>query len=237
MKKKIIAAVILIVSVCVCLFSGYKIFVIKREYSAAENMYFQQEKAVVNENEKGEKAFDFEKLKTTNKDICGWIEIPAIKVSYPVLQGENNNSYLRRLPDGTYNVGGSIFVDERCRNDFTSPVTVIYGHFMYNGSMFGRLKSFLNKDFLNNNRELKIYTPDKTIYLQILACFEVNKKSAIYNLPENEITDEYIETLSQASDTELNEIDKENEKIVLLSTCSHSFESARTVLAAKYKCR
>lgn len=234
--KKIIASVVLIIALCVCLFSGYKIFIINNEYSKSEKLYSQQaEKYIKKDKKNNGNTVDFTNIQVENKDICGWIEIPAIKVSYPVLQGENNNSYLRYLPDGTYSIGGSIFVDERCKSDFSSPVTVIYGHYMYNGSMFGRLKSFLDINFLKNNDEFKIYTPNKTITAQIIACFEISKNSEIYNLPENEITEDYINTFLKETSVDLSSVDKENEKIILLSTCSHSFDSARTVVVAKFK--
>lgn len=240
MKKKFIIFIILVIGIGICVFSGYKILVINREYSASAELYSKQEELYVKKVEAEEKQnkndiVDFVSLQKLNPDICGWIEIPQIKMSYPILQGENNNTYLRHLPDGTYNVGGSIFIDERCGNDFTSPVTVIYGHYMHNGSMFGRLKKFLDASFMQKNSNFKIYTPDRVIEAQIISCFEVDKKSDIYALPENEITKEYIKAISDASGMDFGSIDTKNYNIVLLSTCSHSFESARTVVAAIYK--
>lgn len=240
MKKKVFIIIILMLGIGICAFSGYKLLVINREYSVSEELYSQQEELYVKKsesdgNENKNDTVDFVSLQKLNPDICGWIEIPQIKVSYPILQGENNNTYLRHLPDGTYNIGGSIFIDERCSNDFTFPVTVIYGHYMHNGSMFGRLKKFLDTSFMQKNPNFKIYTPDRVIEAQIISCFEIDKKSDIYTLPENEITKDYIKAISDASGTDFGSIDTKNYNIVLLSTCSHSFESARTVVAAIYK--
>ncbi len=242
MKKKIFAVIPLILGIVICAFAGYKILVINREYKASITLYSEQEELYVKKIDFGEsdgniiekKAVDFKSLKKLNHDICGWIDIPQIKVSYPVLQGENDNTYLRHLPDGAYNIGGSIFIDERCENDFTSPVTVIYGHYMRNGSMFGRLKKFLDVPFLRKNPDFKIYTPNGDIDAHIVACFETDKDSDIYVLPESEITEEYAAALSKASGADFTGLNKEEYRIILLSTCSHSFESARTVVAAVY---
>ncbi len=238
MKKKIVAIVILIAGVCVCLFSGYKIFVINREYDISEKFYSQQaEKCIKTEekssiNKSNEKTVDFDKLKKINADICGWIDIPAITVSYPILQGENNDAYLHHLPDGTYNFCGSIFIDERCKNDFSSPVTVIYGHCMKDGSMFAKLGRFLDKSLIKNNGTFKIYTPDKTITAKILNCFEITKNSEIYNLPKNKLSEDYIKNFYSETGTDLSKIDTNTYNLVLLSTCSFSFESASTDLVA-----
>ncbi len=240
MKKKIIGIILLAAGLAVCVFAGYKLFVINREYKLSEELYSEQEKKYVkieqlDEKDTGGITVDFAGLKKENSDICAWLHIPSISVSYPVLQGENNNTYLRHLPDGTYNVGGSIFIDERCKNDFTSPVTVVYGHYMNNGTMFGRLKKFLDNSFLKTNKNFKIYTPEKETDAKIICCFETKSSSEIYNLPDENSINDYLNILSDESKTDLRSIDTANENIVILSTCSHSFESARTVLIAVIK--
>lgn len=240
MKKKIIGFILLAAGLAVCVFAGYKLFIINREYKLSEDLYSVQEKKYVktyplNEEKTGEITVDFTGLKKENSDICAWLHIPSISVSYPVLQGENNNTYLRRLPDGTYNVGGSIFIDERCKSDFSSPVTVIYGHYMNNGTMFGRLNKFLDNSFLKTNRNFEIYTPEKHINAKIICCFETKSSSEIYNLPDENSINDYLNILSDESKADLKSIDTANENLVILSTCSHSFESARTVLIAVIK--
>ena len=237
MKKKKIAGIsLLAVGLVICIFAGYKIFVINREYKASITFYSEQEEKFVSKEyipaEKREKLkIDFSELIKTNEDICGWISIPSIDISYPVLQGENNDTYLRHLPDGKYNIAGSIFVDERCKNDFTSPVTIIYGHYMNNGTMFGRLNRFLDSSFMRANDTFEIYTDNEIITAHIITCFETKNSSPIYKLPDGELN-EYISCLTEESNADFSEFDSEKMNLIILSTCSHSFKSARTVVVA-----
>ncbi len=239
-KKKIAAAVLLAAGVLIILFSGYKIFIINREYAVSAEFYNELASdenltAEKTENDSKKKSpVDFNKLKSINPDIYAWLSIPAINVNYPVLQGENNDAYLHTLPDGTYNKGGSLFIDGRCNNDFSSFVTVIYGHCMKDNSMFGLLNRFLDKSFLKENNTFKIYTPEKTITPKITACFETSEKSDIYKLPTAENGEEYLNLISDISGEDFSSVDIKSQKIIILSTCSFSFDGARTVVVAVY---
>lgn len=103
-------------------------------------------------------------------DVYGWIEIPGTKVNYPVVQREDDNLYyLNRTPEGSSNIEGSIFSEDYNRRDFTDPVTVLYGHNMKNGDMFGELHLFEDKSFFDTNRDLYIYLKDKKLTYRIFA--------------------------------------------------------------------
>ncbi|MCI6535331.1 MAG: class B sortase, partial [Lachnospiraceae bacterium] len=54
---------------------------------------------------------DFEEIKAQNPDVAAWIQIPALSVSYPVVQGKDNSYYLHHMFDGQENKNGSIFID------------------------------------------------------------------------------------------------------------------------------
>lgn len=92
-----------------------------------------------------ENPVDFESLKAINSDIVGWIEMEAIDVFYPIMQSTDNEYYLYRTFRKVNNIAGSVFMDCRNHPDFTDKNTIIYGHNMKNGSMFGRLKEYLEK--------------------------------------------------------------------------------------------
>ena len=53
---------------------------------------------------------DFAGLKAVNPDVIAWIQIPALDISYPVVQGKDNAYYLHHLFSGESNINGSIFV-------------------------------------------------------------------------------------------------------------------------------
>ena len=57
---------------------------------------------------------DFDTLQSVNPDIRAWLYMSGSSIHYPVLQAEDNSTYLYRLADGSSNAHGSLFID--CRN-------------------------------------------------------------------------------------------------------------------------
>jgi len=92
---------------------------------------------------------DFDALWKVNPDVKGWIYLEALGITYPVVKGETNDDYLYTSVKGTANSGGSIFMDYRNSDDFLDPHTLIYGHNMKDGSMFGKLKKLYDQKFVD----------------------------------------------------------------------------------------
>ena len=63
-----------------------------------------------------------------NKDVVGWIKIFDTHISYPVVQGKDNQEYLNKDVFGEFSFSGSIFLDYRNACDFTDSYSIIYGH-------------------------------------------------------------------------------------------------------------
>ena len=59
-------------------------------------------------------AMDFSALREVNSDVLGWILIPGTNLSYPLLQGDDNQYYLNHTWRKSYNSVGAIFME--CRN-------------------------------------------------------------------------------------------------------------------------
>lgn len=93
------------------------------------------------------------RLLQVNPDYAGWIFIPGTPVSYPVVYPENNDEYLNRTFEGLENPCGCLFFEASCP-PLSSKNTVIYGHNMKSGEMFGSLKKYTEKDFLEKNRTI-----------------------------------------------------------------------------------
>ena len=88
---------------------------------------------------------DLGALRRTNPDVLGWISIPGTQLDYPVLQSEDNQYYLTRTWEKQRNSAGSVFLECQLSGDFSEFNTILYGHNMKNGSMFGSLGiSFLS---------------------------------------------------------------------------------------------
>lgn len=102
---------------------------------------------------------DWESLYQINPDIIGWIVIPGTNIDYPIVQCEDNSTYLNRTFSGEKNKCGAIFTDCENRADFGDLNTIIYGHNMKDGSMFRPLNEYRDKAFYDEHQEVWILTP------------------------------------------------------------------------------
>lgn len=94
---------------------------------------------------------DEDRLMRINPDYAGWLFIPGTPVSYPVVYPKNNGEYLNQTFDGQKNPCGCLFFEASCV-PLSSENTVIYGHNMKSGEMFGSLKKYRKEEFLRKNK-------------------------------------------------------------------------------------
>lgn len=90
---------------------------------------------------------DFAALEGVNSDIVAWLYGADTGLNYPIVQAEDNDYYLYRLLDGTWNKNGTIFMDYVNRSDFSDQNTLVYGHHMKSGAMFGALVQYKKQEF------------------------------------------------------------------------------------------
>lgn len=242
-KGQIISNVILVIAIGVFLFSGYKLYEIFSEYNKGTTEYDNIQELVIqkkpiqdSEEETGEVAFtvDFEKLKEINSEVVAWIrfEEPS-QISYPVVKGPDNSKYLKTTFEGNTNAAGTLFVDVDNSGDFTDRNTFVYGHNMKNGSMFGQLRKYKNKDFGKEHPYFYIYTPDgKETTYQVFAVSVVKDTSESYRKWYN--TDEefldYIKYIRSIAGYKRDVEVGVDSKIVSLSTCTNVSDDERLLV-------
>lgn len=142
-----------------CLASG-GVFVCRRlGYREAAEVYERiREEALLTETDSNKpSAVNADQLLAMNPDYVFWLEILGTDISYPVVQTNNNSDYLRTSFTRESWVGGCIFVDAACPADLSGRNTVIYGHRMYDGTMFSGLRWYLDPDYAADHTELRIY--------------------------------------------------------------------------------
>ena len=119
-----------------------------------------------------EKNLDWSSLYAENKDIYAWIYITGTQVDYPVLQSASDDTYyLNHNIDGSYGKPGCIYTEKINSKDFTNYNTVLYGHNMKNGEMFGCLHDYEDKTFFDENPYVYVYTEEKTYVYEIFAAY------------------------------------------------------------------
>ncbi len=172
-------------------------------------------------------------LKKSNPDTIGWIKFENPDISYPVMQAEDNEFYLRRSFSGERKTAGSIFMDTINHGDFQDAHTIIYGHNMRDLSMFGQLKYYKDEEFYEGNEFFIIYTDSATYRYQIFAYYDVTERDDVYTVwytNDNNFETEVAEMLEKSYYDTGVEVTGED-KIVTLSTCST--EGNRFVIHAK----
>ena len=178
-----------------------------------------------------EKNLDWAALKAKNKDIYAWIYIPGTKVDYPVLQHPTSNSYyLDYNLDGTKGYPGCIYTENYNSKDFTDPHTVLYGHNMKNGTMFGTLHNYEDQDtFFGEDHYIFIYTEENVYVYLIFAAYDFDAIHLLanYDLSNEKVYEQYINNIFKVKNTSKRvanirddvEVTKDD-RIITLSTCT-----------------
>ncbi len=252
-----IIGLLLCLLVGIFLFSGWKLYTIMAEYKQGEDSYdkltqeFTTQRSTTptptaipqpsgetiseEETEPKETApitVDFDALISDCSDVVGWLYCPDTPINYPVVQAEDNDYYLRRLLDGTYNSSGSLFMDYRCASDFSGWNTVIYGHNMKNDAMFGTLQDYKKQEYYDAHPVLYLLTPTQDYKIDLIGGYTTpGTAEDTYGIPQTqEGRDALIARAQQYStfltDTAVNA----GERLITLSTCAYEYDNARYVL-------
>lgn len=111
---------------------------------------------------------DFDALWAINPDIYAWIEVPGTVISYPILhRGGDDPFYSHHSSDGAYYSGGSVYSEDYNSEDFTDPMTVLYGHNLRNGTMFAQLNDFADVTVFTEHPRIYVYLPDRALVYDI----------------------------------------------------------------------
>ena len=177
-------------------------------------------------------AVDFESLKAINPDVKGWLYIEALDISYPVVQGPDNDAYLHTTYEGTSNFAGSIFLDYQNQGDFSDGNTIVYGHNMKNGAMFANIKKFADHDYFINHPEVYIYLPDGSINVYSVYSTKIIDATSDYYLKDIDYASYVANAKSSAKQSR--DVDTQNgAPLLLLSTCYAPDTTTRSVLFAR----
>lgn len=183
---------------------------------------------------------DFAALQSVNPDIYAWIEIDNTNISYPVVQSPGSNSYyLTHNSDGNYSANGAIYSEDYNALDFSDPVTILYGHHMKSGAMFGKLQQyFSDSSFFEENEIIRIYTEDETLEYGVFAAVPYSNEHILYY---NDFTDESVFTSFFSAVLNTRDLEAQyreeyapeaGDRVLILSTCLASNNSRRFLVMA-----
>ena len=186
---------------------------------------------------------EYQALYEQNHDMVGWLSIDGTDINYPVCQKAGDNEYyLKHAFDGAEDSNGTLFADYRSDIVNQTTNTLIYGHNMKNGMMFGQLKKYQDENFLNEHRTINFNTIyDKRVYYIIaVGLSEVKYKDEneyrYYNFINAETQtqlDAFVSTIESLSIFDEKLDITLDDKLLTLSTCNSYTDDGRLFIVAK----
>ena len=226
---RLLNLILILVLIIILLFAGYALWdsysILHKAGVSNEVMHFKPD--VSNPS--------LAELQAINTDVCAWLTIDKTNIDYPILYADNNTKYLHTDIYGEYSLGGSIFLDYRCSRDFSDRYTLIYGHHMTGGRMFGDIEQFVDQTYFDKHQTGSLYLPGKTYKLEIFAFLEVDAYlSVLFKLPLDETSwDEILKHIEDDATYRREVVLTDQDRIVALSTCAEGTTNGRMIIVAK----
>jgi len=165
---------------------------------------------------------DLAALRETNEDVLGWIYIPDSPIDFPLMDSADNADYLNTTWDGKSSSLGSIFLECMNNPDLKDFNTIIYGHNIRGGKMFGSLHWYRELVYRDEHPYVYIATDEGVRRYEIFAAYEAPVVSDTYRLYFEDDArklsslEHYVGSSVWHTDTELGVEDH----ILTLSTCT-----------------
>lgn len=234
-RKDVIYDAILLIAICVFIFSAVVLGKYFYGLHANEQAYEEIQNELVVTNSEGEEVWvwDYQKMVSQYPNIKGWITQGEF-IDYPIVQSDDNAYYLTHNAANQYNGGGAIFIDYRNDLGLEDDNSIIYGHNMRNSSMFGSLKSYTDYSYYQANKFFDVYIAEKHYRYEVFAAYftsEISEETYRYDFVSDEEFIQYLNTARSSSlyQTDFRELTVED-KVITLSTCTNSDKTKRMIV-------
>ncbi|MCM1187946.1 MAG: class B sortase [bacterium] len=179
---------------------------------------------------------DFTVLQEINPDLVGWIYIEGTEISYPVMQGEDNIYYLDHLFTGEKNKAGCIFLDSRNQADFSDRNSIVYGHYLKNGTMFTGISQYKKQEYYDAHSIILFLTPEGNFEIEVFAGYVAGMEDEAWEIAFLSDSD-YRAWLSEVrgrSCFSSSIVPAVTDRVLTLSTCSYESDNARFVFLGRF---
>lgn len=171
---------------------------------------------------------DWAALKAVNPDVVGWVQIPGTVVNYPVYQGKDNERYLHTTAEGDYGIGGQVFLDyENAKPGLQDPQTMIYGHHLWNGTMFTEVDAMTDQTEFDKHPVVWYATEEATYELEPLFTYKsaaTNAEARRISFASGDELHSYLRGLLAQASSKSADADAAAtsvSKVVTLATCDY----------------
>ena len=191
------------------------------------------------EAEDGFPEVDWDWWKNENPDVIGWITVPGTGIDLPICQARNEDPtfYLAHDVYGNWNIYGCPYLDAECvEKGFDSPLAMVFGHHMDDGSMFAAMASYSDKAFAQEHCEILLQTPEEKKRLHVAAADVVDTYNEFKRLSFGDRRDflAWWEETLEGSDMVLDPNATDTESVYAFVTCSYGLWNGheRTIVYA-----
>lgn len=227
--NRIIDIIVILMAVIMFLFGAYSLYDVFHVYKGASlssEILKNAPGTAGNEND----AVNVEALFEKYPDMRAWLNIFDTNINYPVVQGVDDSEYLNKDIDGNFSLAGSIFLSSLCDGALNEHYSLVYGHHIDNGSMFGDVEKFLDKKFFDTHINGILYTRKEIYDVKVFAVMQTDAYNEKLYFPyfANNDKDAFYKYLSENA-VNIRDVDRSN-KVIAMSTCTESYTNGRIVL-------
>lgn len=178
----------------------------------------------------------FEELQKINPDIIGWIRVNETNINYPLLQAEDDDTYMNTDAEGRYSLSGAIFLHCANKPDFSDFNNIIYGHHMEKHMMFGDVGLFTEKKYFDEHPYGNLFFDGKDHGIEFYALLQADAyNETIFSVcaDTSEARQAYLQEIEANALHRRNLKITENDHLVLLITCTSEMTNGRNILVGR----
>ncbi len=175
--------------------------------------------------------------------MAGWLTIEGAGIDYPVMfrQGDNDY-YLHHDFEGNEDNNGLLVLDKRCKHDMSGINTLIHGHNMKSGAIFGNLDEYDDPNYFYEHPTIILKNLYEEHHYDIFAvCKSVvyganNVSFPYYNYITVDNQEQFDKYITNALECSLYDTGTEvawGDRLITLSTCEYSENNGRLVILGR----
>lgn len=195
-------------------------------YARSRRYYAGLQQTVRTEDAQAVSRIDFAALQAINADAAAWLEMPGLSISLPVVQAQDNQTWLHQCFDGSPSPEGCLFFGASMGGE-EDLYRVMYGHNLHNGSMFGNLPRYREESFWQQNPTFTLCTPEGDQTWRIFSCHDATDTEDLYATGRTAGADydAFVQELAAASLYDTGVQPPAGARVLTLSTCATSYGS------------
>ena len=217
-NKKIFFYIIILILLSILIYCFYNI---NKYYLAYLKIQKTTKKMINTYYNPANNKMNFNKMKSINDEIVGWIKVENTNIDYPFVQTNNNEYYLTHFIDKSFNKIGTVFLDYRNNINTLDQNNILYAHGRMDKTMFGSMRNVLDKKWFDETKDKNIYLYTENGYyiFEIFSVYKIKTTDDYLKIHFNNDFQEFINLIKSRSIYDFDVNEKNYNKIITLSTC------------------